>query len=138
DGGGHRMRWEREDHKHDARDVYGVAAEGHDHYDYADRHHRHFDLENQLDGLREDLNRALERIRELEAQTPQARQLQMEADLAAADLAESGYDRWPPEGADRHGPGCQCREGYVPEESPLARRDAYVGTRSNQDVNRRQ
>jgi hypothetical protein len=36
---------------------------------------------------------ALERIRALEADTPQARQLQLEADLAAADLAESGYDR---------------------------------------------
>jgi hypothetical protein len=28
----------------------------------------------------------------------------LEADLAAADLAESGYDCWPPMGADRHGP----------------------------------
>ena len=39
------------------------------------------------------MREALERIRTLEGQTPQARQLQLEADLAAADLAESGYDR---------------------------------------------
>lgn len=44
-----------------------------------------------------------------------ARQLQLEADLAAADLAESGYDRWPPVGADRHGRGCECPECYAPE-----------------------
>ena len=43
-------------------------------------------------GLRGQLDEALERIRSLEAQTPQARQLQLEADQAAADLAESGYD----------------------------------------------
>jgi hypothetical protein len=42
--------------------------------------------------LRGQLADALERIRSLEAQTPQARQLQLEADQAAADLAESGYD----------------------------------------------
>jgi hypothetical protein len=58
------------------------------------------------DGLRD----ALERISALEAQTPQARQLQLEADLAAADLAGSGYagDYGPPVGAGRHGLGCQC------------------------------
>ena len=55
------------------------------------------------------------RARLLEGQTPQARQLQLEADLAAADLAESGFDRWPPEGTDRHGPGCQCPYCYDPE-----------------------
>jgi hypothetical protein len=42
--------------------------------------------------LRGQLDDALERIRALEADTPQARQLQLEADQAAADLAESGYD----------------------------------------------
>ena len=47
--------------------------------------------------LRGQLDDALERIRRLEADTPQARQLQLEADQAAADLAESGYDRgWLP------------------------------------------
>ena len=49
-------------------------------------------------GLRDQLDDALERIRALEGQTPQARQLQLEADQAAADLAESGYDR-----EDEHG-----------------------------------
>jgi hypothetical protein len=50
--------------------------------------------------LRSQLDDALERIRSLEQQTPQARQLQLEADQAAADLAESGYDR--------HGRDCRC------------------------------
>jgi hypothetical protein len=43
------------------------------------------------------------------------RQLQLEADLAAADLAESGYDKDPPVGTDRHGPGCGCP--YCPLEN---------------------
>ena len=101
-----------ETHGHYADEIHGAAEE----------HHRHYDTESELRelrslvaGLREDLSRAEDRIRGLEAQTPQARQLQLEADLAAADLAESGYDRWPPEGADRHGPGCQCPECYGPE-----------------------
>jgi hypothetical protein len=72
-------------------------------------------------GLREDLAAAEARIRDLEqavkaleAQTPQARQLQYEADVAAADLAASGYGQDPPVGADRHGPGCLCP--YCPDE----------------------
>ena len=99
-------------HGHYAHEIHGAAEE----------HHRHYDTESELRelrslvaGLREDLSRAEDRIRGLEAQTPQARQLQLEADLAAADLAESGYDRWPPEGADRHGPPCQCPECSEPE-----------------------
>jgi hypothetical protein len=55
-------------------------------------------MERELQGLREDvrelrgqLGGALERIRQLEQQTPQAQRLQLEADQAAADLAESGY-----------------------------------------------
>ena len=89
------MSWGTEDHKHNAYDVYGVAEE----------HHRHYDLEDSAEGLRADLRRAEVRIGDLEdalaevtgrigaleAQTPQARQLQMEAGPAAADLAESGY-----------------------------------------------
>ena len=66
-----------------------------------------------------DLGRAEERIRELEDRcaalerhTPAAQQAQHEADLAAADLAESGYDRDPPIGADRHGSGCACPYCY--------------------------
>ena len=101
-----------ETHGHYADEIHGAAEE----------HHRHYDTESELRalaslvaGLREDLSRAEDRIRGLEAQTPQARQLQLEADLAAADLAESGYDRWPSAGADRHGPGCQCPECYDPQ-----------------------
>ena len=91
------------DHHH-----YEYASDRHDHRgDYAELHHRHYDLEREdktlgkeTHELREEILRlhsrlddALERIRALEGQTPQARQLQLEADLAAADLAESGYDR---------------------------------------------
>jgi len=44
------------DHWHYADEIHGAA----------EQHHRHYDLENLVDGLREDLNRALERIHELE------------------------------------------------------------------------
>ena len=101
-----------ETHGHYADEIHGAAEE----------HHRHYDTESELRemtslvaGLREGLSRAEDRIRGLEAQTPQARQVRLEADLAAADLAESGHDRWPPEGADRHGPPCQCPNCSDPE-----------------------
>jgi predicted nucleic acid-binding Zn-ribbon protein len=89
---------------HDHRSDY--ADQRHDHDgDYAEKHHRHYDDESTVRGLREDVGHAeerirdleddlrdtLKRIRDLEEQTPQARQLQLEADLAAADLAASGY-----------------------------------------------
>jgi hypothetical protein len=102
-----------ETHGHYADEIHGAAEEHHRHYDTESELR---DLQSLVAGLREDLSRAEDRIRCLEAQTPQARQLQLEAGLAAADLAESGYDRWPPEGADRHGPGCQCPECYDPEQ----------------------
>jgi hypothetical protein len=110
--------------RHDHRGQY--ADERHDHYrEYAEYHHGHHDLDSLIAGLREDLRHAearirelegehsavIERIADLEKQTPQARQLRYEADLAAADLAESGYDR--------HGRDCQCP--YCcdePEEEP--------------------
>ncbi len=73
------------------------------------------ELERMTRDLRQDVRRlrgllelAEGRIRALEGQTPQARQLQLEADLAAADLAESGYDR--------HGRDCQCPYCYCPPE----------------------
>jgi hypothetical protein len=122
---------------HDHRGEY--AEDRHDHdLDYAEKHHRHYDLEagdktaqqaitclrGEAGDLRRQLNDALERITALEKQTPQARQLQYEADLAAADLAESGYDPGgygPPVGAGRHGRGCQCPYCYdEPEEEPSA------------------
>jgi len=49
------------------------------------------ELERETRALRTDLRDALERIRGLENSTPEARQAQYEADLAAADLAASGY-----------------------------------------------
>jgi hypothetical protein len=116
------------DTRHDHRGDY--ADERHDHdLDYAEKHHRHYDDESTVRGLREDLGRAEERIRELEQVvsvygetlddvrnrvyalehgTPQARQLQYEADVAAADLAASGYDR--------HGRDCQCPYCYVDDD----------------------
>jgi hypothetical protein len=87
------------DHYHEPYEVYGTAAT-------ASEVSR---LESTAQGLREDLRRAEDRIRRLEDETgremrklwasvaalekdtPQARQAQYEADLAAADLAESGY-----------------------------------------------
>jgi hypothetical protein len=111
------------DERHDHRGQY--AEDRHDHYDYAREHHRHYDLENddekasrritalqdEVDGLRGQLNDALGRIAVLEKQAPQARQLQYEADLAAADLAESGYDR--------HGRDCRCPYCYDEPEEEL-------------------
>ena len=125
------MSWNDHDHRGE------YAEERHDHdLDYAGKHHRHYDLEtddktaqqsitclrDEVAGLRRQLDDALGRIGDLEKQTPQARQLQLEADLAAADLAESGYnsgDYGPPVGATRHGVGCQCPYCYdEPEEEP--------------------
>jgi hypothetical protein len=132
----HHYHYDYADARHDHRGEY--ADERHDHdNDYAEKFHRHYDDESTARGLREDLGRAegrlrelqdeidgalreeltaaLERIRVLEQQTPHARQLQYEADQAAADLAASGYDeRGEPFGADRHGPGCLCP--YCPPE----------------------
>jgi hypothetical protein len=77
-------------------------------------------LQAQVSVLRDELDQALARIRDLEAQTPQAQRLQYEADLAAADLAETGYadDDYPcPVGTDRHGRFCQCPYCYDEPDS---------------------
>jgi predicted nucleic acid-binding Zn-ribbon protein len=102
---------------HDHRGQY--ADDRHDHgLDYAERHHRHHDLEtddktaqqaitclrDEVAELRRRLD-ALDRIGDLEKQTPQAQQLQLEADLAAADLAASGYDRYDEPEPDDYDPG---------------------------------
>jgi hypothetical protein len=51
--------------RHDHRGEY--AEDRHDHsLDYAEKYHRHYDDESTAQGLREDLGRAEERIRELE------------------------------------------------------------------------
>lgn len=65
------------------------------------------ELRQDLRELRGALELAGERIRDLEGQTPQARQLQLEA-----DLAESGYDR---HGRDRRCSYCAIDEDW-PEE----------------------
>jgi hypothetical protein len=49
------------------------------------------DLGEALTHLTTEVGQLRSRVKALEADTPQARQLQYEADLAAADLAESGY-----------------------------------------------
>lgn len=55
------------DYAYENHDHGGYASEHHDHsLDYADRHHRHYDDESTMQGLREDLGRAEERIRQLE------------------------------------------------------------------------
>ena len=88
--------------RHDHRGEYASADHDH-HYDYAEKHHRHYDDESTARGLREDLGRteerireledalrgALERIRQLEEQTPEARQAEYEADIALADAADA-------------------------------------------------
>lgn len=68
------------------------------------------DLRQDVSELRGQLDNAMNRLRDLEADTPQGRQLQLEADQAGADLAESGYDR--------HGSQCPCSYCYLdgPEE----------------------
>ena len=72
----------------------------HDHdIEYARKHHMHYDLagdaerahtrithlQEELGELRTELAAALERIRQLEEQTPEARQAEYEADVALAD-----------------------------------------------------
>jgi hypothetical protein len=82
------------DHQHESCDVYGLDGIRQDARE----------ARSLAAGLREDLGRAQERIRDLEEQvaalrrsTPEARQAEYEADVAAADLAESGYgDPWCP------------------------------------------
>jgi hypothetical protein len=56
--------------------------------------------------------------------TPQARQLQYEADLAAAGYRDDEYGL--PIGASRHGLGCQCPYCYdePDEEPPVAEYDS--------------
>jgi hypothetical protein len=110
---------------HDHRGHYDYAREHHLHYDLAgdnERAHRRITaLQDEVDGLRGQLADAIERIRSMEADTPQARQLQLEADQAAADLAESGYDR--------HGRDCRCPYCFADEPGDLAARatDGQVG-----------
>jgi hypothetical protein len=68
------------------------------------------ELERVIRELRGLLELAEQRITALENQTPQARQLQYEADIAAADLAASGYGR--------HGLGCDCPYCGTDEDEP--------------------
>ncbi len=67
--------------------------------------HQHSELWDYIEGLRHDLGQAEERIHaveqkvaSLEGQTPQARQLQYEADIAMADARDY----------DHHGRDCGC------------------------------
>ena len=53
--------------------------------------HRIAELERETRELRSLLDNALDRIGELENSAPEARQAQYEADVALADLADSGY-----------------------------------------------
>jgi hypothetical protein len=74
------------DHFHYADEIHGAAQE----------HHRHYDMESEIRGLREDLNRALARISDLEA-APGRQAAELEAADAMADLYSSGYLEEEPE-----------------------------------------
>lgn len=53
----------------DHRGDYADTRHTHSHYDVhdvAEEHHRHYDLENLIEGLRADLNQAFEQIAQLE------------------------------------------------------------------------
>lgn len=108
---------------HDHRGEYAETSHTHSFWDLndvAEKHHRHYDDESTAEGLRGDVGRAearireledglrgaLERTRALETDTLQARQVQLEADLAAADAHEF----------DRHGSGCDCSYCYYDSE----------------------
>jgi hypothetical protein len=134
------MTWNDHDHLGDyaeaGHDHYDYAERHHRHHDLENddekAQRRITGLQDEIDGLRTELADALERIAELERivsvngdtldnvrnrvyvlehGTPEARQLQYEADLAAAGLAESGYDR--------HGRDCQCSYCAVDEPEPV-------------------
>jgi hypothetical protein len=114
--------------RHDHRGQY--ADERHDHdLDYAEKRHRHYDLEREderlkglldrwradLSELREQLEGALGRIRQLEAQTPEARQAELEADLAAA--GQDADDRCP----DCGRASCTGEDCYWPDDAGITR-----------------
>ena len=111
---------------HDHRGEY--AGERHDHdLDYAEKHHRHYDDEREaasvrrdLDYMIADLRDALDRIRQLVQQAPEARQ----ADIALADAAESGYDdeSWRGTLAEYHVASGGADFTDVPAEVPRLRR----------------
>ena len=113
----------------------------HDHYgEYAEERHRHYDLERDDETAQRDIRRlqedvrelrsqlddALGRIRQLEGSTPEARQAQYEADVAAADLAASGYDDGPDLEEYDPGPGCDD-EGGMSEYRYLMSEDYQRG-----------
>jgi hypothetical protein len=145
--------------RHDHRGQY--AEDRHDHdLDYAEKHHRHYDDESTARGLREDLAAAEDRIRALEDDLRGALVFIRVLDRlrptcvicrdaladrqtvrgpactdCVGDLPDGGPDPDRPETwafaeAEEDQPG-------EPEESPLARRDAYTGTWSSQDVTKR-
>jgi hypothetical protein len=62
-------------------------------------------LRHDVHQLRGQLDLALNRLGDLEADTPRARQLQLEADMAIADENEL---------RSSHGAGCQCSYCYEP------------------------
>ena len=93
--------------RHDHEGDYAPGRHEHGYYDLsgvAEEHHRHYDLERELATVRRDLDHviadlrdAIDRVQALEAQTPDARQAELEADLAA-----SGFGGGDDFTADRH------------------------------------
>jgi hypothetical protein len=97
------------DQHHDHRGQYADDRHGHD--DCAERHHRHYDLESRdktaqqaitclrggVAGLRRDLDDALKRIHQLEAEH------QADVQSEARDLREAGTLAWAPGRLPDHG-----------------------------------
>ena len=123
------MTWNDHDHRGE------YAEERHDHdIDYAALHHRHYDDESTARGLREDLGRAEERIRELEDAARQWRQdaegriRALEDDLRGVLAFIRVLDRLRPTcvicrdaTADRqtvNGPACTDCVGDLPDDGP--------------------
>ena len=88
----HSHRGEYADENHDHYLDYAEKYHGHD---YADRDHDHQDLLEQIHELGGRLDAAAARIRDLEGQTPQARQLQLELWVGRVDVAKSRQAPWP-------------------------------------------
>jgi hypothetical protein len=121
------------DARHDHRGQY--ADDSHDHdLDYAEKHHRHHGNESVARGLREDLSRAEERVRELKdaarrwRQEAEERIRALEGDLRGALAFIRVLDRLRPtcvlchdQAADRQtvqGPACTDCAGDLPDDGP--------------------
>lgn len=114
---------------HDHRGEYAASSHthnGYELYDVAGEHHRHYDTESEVRGLREDLGRTLDRVSELEERQSRVLQVVREAArrheaVRAAGLADQAYLPVSAELAEVlaeladaiEGKRCPCGEGTV-------------------------